>query len=96
MGKIVVDGIEIDPEIWIDANVSKFLDAGEPWVVRQEKLAREIAIYEESLRIFEVQVPKDPAGEAHVKAYLAALRQAESVLWDEFRHNSSPQEPNTD
>jgi len=88
MSEIFVDGIRIDPTVWIDAHIAQFKDKNELWAVRRENLRREIMAYDEVLRNFGTAVPPDAPGEAHTKAYLVALRQTESELTAEFREDS--------
>lgn len=84
MSKLVVDGVEIDTSVWIDAHIARFKDKREIWAVRRENLRREIADYEQVLANFGAVVPSDAPGEAHTKAYLAALKQTQEALKDEF------------
>ncbi len=84
MSKLLVDGVEIDSTIWIDPHIARFKDKNEVWAVRRENLHREIVNYEAVLQSFKTVVPSDTPGEAHTKAYLAALRRTESELMDEF------------
>lgn len=85
MSKLVVDGIEIDTSIWIDAQIARFTDKNEIWAVRRQKLLKEITDYEQVLANFVVAVPRDVPGEAHTKAYLAALKQTHDALLKEFQ-----------
>ncbi len=88
MTKVFVDGIEIDSTLWIDTHIARFKDRNAVWAVRHEALLKEIADYEGVLENF--RAPErypDAPGEAHTKAYLAALRQTEKELMDEILEN---------
>ena len=82
--KIIVDGIEIDSSIWIDAHIARFKDRNSVWAIRRRSLLEEIANYEVVLKNFGTVVPSDAFGEAHTKAYLAALRRTQQELTDEI------------
>ena len=85
MSKLIVDGVVIDTSVWIDAHVARFTDKNEIWAVRRQTLLKEIADYEQVLANFVVAVPRDAPGEAHTKAYLAALKQTNDALLKEFQ-----------
>lgn len=83
MTMLIVDGIRIDTTIWIDAHVAKFKDSSIPWAFRRHELVKEIADYQVVLRNFGTTIPHDVPGEAHTKAYLMALEQADKALMNE-------------
>ncbi len=84
MTMLTVDGIKIDTTNWIDAHVAKFKDRSVPWAFRRHELLREIADFQQVLRDFGTKVPHDVPGEAHTKAYLMALEQADKALMKEI------------
>jgi hypothetical protein len=85
VSKLIVDGVEIDTSVWIDAHIARFTDKTEIWACRRQKLLKEIADYEQVLANFVVAVPRDAPGEAHTKAYIAALKQTHVALLKEFQ-----------
>jgi hypothetical protein len=86
MTKVFVDGIEIDLTVWIDTHIARFKDRNAVWAARREALLKEIADYEEVLKNFAApERHPDAPGEAHTKAYLAALRQTERELMGEVQ-----------
>jgi hypothetical protein len=69
---LLVKNMKIDRTIWIDHHVSllKAIDSTQ----RSQGILNEIRIYEASLKEFGSVIPHDAPAEAHIRAYLAALK----------------------
>jgi hypothetical protein len=73
MGQITQDGFTFDSD-WIDSNVAKFKDQSDPGAIREE-----IAMREEDLKSMLSNMPNDFKAHAHLRAYIAALKQLKST-----------------
>ncbi len=88
MGKMLVDGIEIDTTGWIDVNVTRVNNPDLPRSKRLENVRAEIAAYAGVLQNFDLpERSHDAHGKAHTKAYLATLRNVEQDLLAEIAKN---------
>jgi len=94
MSIVIVDGIEIDTTIWIDAHIAGFKHQNEYLGTRRKRLSKEIADYKVVLHNYGTERPHDPHGEAHTKAYLEELERLDEELADEWQQKIEGLKPN--